>query len=157
MINFCLVDPRTTHPTRGTAFSCGWDLYFPETKILLAGAKLRVDLMVQVFMPAQTMGLLALRSSVAMNYDISISGGIIGGRRNRNNQTRFNTVSFLPDRDYTGSIRVILRNHSAEDIVLPAGVAFVQLLPLQCHEDPMDRNVVRVMRGDLGFGSTNAS
>jgi dUTPase len=81
MINFCLVDPRTTHPTRGTAFSCGWDLYFPETKILLAGAKLRVDLMVQVFMPAQTMGLLALRSSVAMNYDISISGGIIGGRR----------------------------------------------------------------------------
>jgi dUTP pyrophosphatase len=158
MINFCLLNSQTHHPTRGTAFSSGWDLYFPSTQIIRAGERLRVNMEVQVFLPCQTVGMLALRSSVAQNWDLSIRGGIIGGKKIIVITRRwFNTVSFFPDRDYTGPVHVVLRNHSVDDIVLPGGVSFVQLVPLNCHETPMDSKVARVVRGPLGFGSTNAN
>jgi dUTPase len=65
-------------PRRGTPESAGWDLYFPSNTVVKAGCKVKVDLMVQVFLPEDTYGQLSLRSSAAFNHELILLGGVIG-------------------------------------------------------------------------------
>ena len=65
-------------PRRGTSQSAGWDLFFPVNTVVKPGQKVKVDLMVQVFLPEDTYGQLSLRSSAAVSHNLLLLGGVIG-------------------------------------------------------------------------------
>ena len=80
MVSFLLKggeDPPP-YPQKGTLESAGWDLFFPADVFLNPGEKKKVDLHVQVLLPAGTFGLLMLRSHVAFFYDLQLLGCVIG-------------------------------------------------------------------------------
>ena len=66
--------------------------------------------------------------------------------------------SLFPSR-YTGSIKALLENYGSESIVLPGGVSYVQLIPIQYHDGPIlgGETYSRAVRGAEGFGSTSAA
>jgi hypothetical protein len=81
MLSFLIhdVDPvRVTAPRRGTLKSAGYDLFFPVDVQLPAKAKKKVEMRVQVFLPENYYGQLALRSSIAVRHDLLLLGGVIG-------------------------------------------------------------------------------
>jgi dUTP pyrophosphatase len=60
------------------------------------------------------------------------------------------------DRDYTGEIGVVLRNHGDSDVTLPMGTKIAQLIPT-CITHPRVREIPEMPatgRGEKGFGSS---
>lgn len=65
-------------PVRGTPKSAGIDIPFSQTRMLMPKEKKKIDLHVRAKIPPGHFGLLKLRSSVSLDHDIQICGGIIG-------------------------------------------------------------------------------
>lgn len=78
MIYFSLVDPKGKAPTRGTDHSAGWDLYMPETVLLLPGERAVLDLGVSFRLPRDCAGLLSLRSWAAEKHQLYVHPGVLG-------------------------------------------------------------------------------
>ena len=62
--------------TRATPFSAGIDIFSPYSFILKAGQRHTVNLGLKFGLPMGTFGLLAARSSLAMNFGIQVLGGV---------------------------------------------------------------------------------
>jgi dUTP pyrophosphatase len=93
---------------------------------------------VKIELPKQTYGQIAPRSGLSVK-GIDVGAGII-------------------DEDYRGEIKVLLRNHSDNDIELPCESRIAQLLVLPvCYPDLniVDPEALEITeRGAGGFGST---
>lgn len=85
-------------PTRGSRGAAGMDLYSAESLVVPGNAHRLVKTDVQVQFPPGCYGRIAPRSGLALNYGLLIGAGVI-------------------DPDYTGSIAVLLFNHSENDFV----------------------------------------
>ncbi|XP_054259611.1 deoxyuridine 5'-triphosphate nucleotidohydrolase-like [Macrosteles quadrilineatus] len=96
---------------------------------------IRTDL--AILLPDGCYGRIAPRSGLAVTHSISIGGGVI-------------------DRDYTGDIRVILFNHSDEDVHIKRGTRVAQLIcEAALQPDLYELTELRnTMRGNKGFGSS---
>ena len=97
-----------------------------------------VETGIAIGLPNGTYGRLAARSGRAIKHGIAVGGGDI-------------------DADYTGKVRVILRNHGTTDYEFKAGDRIAQLIVemIQTSEVVVVEELVETERGTQGFGSTD--
>lgn len=125
-------------PTRGSAFSAGYDLYAARAVTIPHQGKALVDTDLAIAVPPGTYGRIAPRSGLAAKHFIDTGAGVI-------------------DADYRGQVRVLLFNHDpVNDFAIAAGDRVAQLVL----ERIVTPDVVEVaqleasVRGAGGFGST---
>lgn len=129
--------PNARLPTRGSPGAAGMDLHAVERYLIPAGDQVTVSTGIAVQIPENCAGLIWPRSGLAAKWCLDVMGGVI-------------------DSDYTGEIKVILRNHGKEDYQIEVGDRIAQLVihPVQI----MTANEVGFFapteRGVKGFGST---
>ena len=125
-----------TLPTRAHPDDAGLDLYALEDGVLPPGGGIVARTGIAIGLPANTVGLVADRSSMAKK-GVKTSGGII-------------------DAGYRGEIHIVLRNITTEEIRFGRGERIAQLLILPCltpavfETDSLDETG----RGAKGFGSS---
>jgi len=97
-----------------------------------------VETGIAIGLPEGTYGRLAARSGMARKMGIAVGGGVI-------------------DADYTGEVKVILRNHGEADCVFKAGDRIAQLIVEKvANADAMEVHDLGVTeRGNMGFGSSD--
>lgn len=137
-MNVTKIHPNAKTPERKTAGSAGYDLTTVEDVVLPAHRSVLISTGVKIELPKQTYGQIAPRSGLSVK-GIDVGAGII-------------------DEDYRGEIKVLLRNHSDDDIELPCESRIAQLLVLPvCYPDftLVDPEALEsTERGAGGFGST---
>jgi dUTP pyrophosphatase len=137
-MNVTKIHPNAKTPERKTAGSAGYDLTTVEDVVLPAHQSVLISTGVKIELPKRTYGQIAPRSGLSVK-GIDVGAGII-------------------DEDYRGEIKVLLRNHSDDDIELPRESRIAQLLVLPvCYPDLnlVDPEALEsTERGAGGFGST---
>ena len=105
-----------------------------------AGGQTLVKTGIAIGLPEGTYGRLAARSGIASRMGIAVGGGVI-------------------DADYTGEIKVILRNHGKADCLYKAGDRIAQLIVEKiANTDAMEVDDLETTeRGTKGFGSSDIS
>jgi len=96
-------------PKRATRNSAGLDLKAPSHNIVPAHGKKLIDIGIKIYLPSNTYGRIAGRSSLALNHFIEILAGVV-------------------DLDYTGSLKVVMANHSDKDFHISRGDKIAQLI-----------------------------
>ena len=89
-------------PTKGSRFAAGHEIYALTDGLVPAQGQTMVERGIAIGFPEGTYGRLAARSGMASKMGIAVRGGVI-------------------DADYTGEVKVILRNHGEADCVFKAG------------------------------------
>jgi len=118
------------------------DAWDAENTSLASGRKARGSDARSVFadvgLPEGTYGSLAARSGIASKMEIAEGGGVI-------------------DADYTGEVKLILRNHGEADCVFKAGDRIAQLIIEKvANADAMEVDDLETTeRGTMGFGSSD--
>jgi len=97
-----------------------------------------VETGIAIGLPEGTYGRLAARSGMASKMGIAVGGGVI-------------------DADYTGEVKVILRNHGEVDCVFKAGYRIAQrIVEKVANADAMEVDDLGITeRGKMGFGSSD--
>lgn len=127
-------------PTRGSAFSAGYDLYSSQVTTVPARGQALVDTDISMALPAGTYGRVAPRSGLAVKNSIQTGAGVI-------------------DADYRGQVKILLFNHSDKDFAIAEGDRVAQLVIERIYTP----DVVEVaeleesVRGAGGFGSTGTN
>ena len=96
-------------PTKGSRMAAGHGIYALEEGSVLAKGQTLVETGIAIGLPKSTDGRLAARSGMASKNRIAVVGGVI-------------------DANYTGEVKVILRNHGKEDYQFKAGGRIAQLI-----------------------------
>ena len=127
-------------PKRGTAGSAGLDLFSVEEGILKPGETLSFSTGISMCMAHGSYGLIAPRSSLALNHSLTVMGGII-------------------DSDYRGIVKVLLHNLGKEEFKVTCGMKIAQLIIGNVMmSDPLSvesfGSYEKTSRGGDGFGST---
>ena len=89
-------------PTKGSRMAAGHDIYALENGIIPTKGQVLVRTGIAIGLPKGTYGRLAARSRMASKNEIAVGGGVI-------------------DAEYTGEVKVILRNHVTEEHQFKAG------------------------------------
>lgn len=132
-----LLSDDATMPTRGSAEAVGHDLYSAEDKLIPRRSQVDVETDIIVLVPKGTYGRVAPRSGLCLRDKITTGAGVV-------------------DRDYRGSLKIILVSHSDVDFQVKKGMRIAQLI---CEKASYPR-AVRVgelsttARQGNGFGST---
>jgi len=125
-------------PTQGSRCAAGHDIYALTDGLVPAKGQTMVETGMAIGLPEGTYGRLAARSGMASKMGIAVGGGVI-------------------DADYTGEVKVILRNHGIADCLFQAGDPIAQLII----EKVANANAMEVdnlgitERGKMGFGSSD--
>lgn len=132
-----LSSDNATMPTRGSDEAAGLDLYSSEDKVLPHKDQTDVETDIVVLVPKGTYGRVAPRSGLCVKNKITTGAGVV-------------------DRDYRGSLKVILVNGSDTDFQVKKGMRIAQLV---CEKVayPTPRQVGSLPptnRQSNGFGST---
>jgi len=125
-------------PTKGSRFAAGHDIYPLTDGLVPAKGQTIVEMGIAIGLPEGTYGRLAARSGMASKMGIAVGSGVI-------------------DVDYTGEVKVILRNHGEADCVFKAGDRIAQLIVEKvANADTMEvDNLGITERGKMGFGSSD--
>jgi len=125
-------------PTKGSRFAAGHDIYALKDGMVPAKGQTMVETGIAIGLPEGTYGRLAARSGIASKVGIAVGGGVI-------------------DADYTGEVKVILRNHGEAHCVFKAADRIAQLiLEKVAKADAMEVNDLKTTeRGTAGFGSSD--
>lgn len=134
------VIPEAILPERKTEGSAGYDLVYPydETLYVNTQSNLVIPLGIKLKIPIDCYGRIAERSSLALQCNIGVGGGVI-------------------DSDYRGEIKVILRNYSKENKFKVSKGDRVAQLVIERIKKPVVIEVISLdttKRGINGFGST---
>lgn len=130
--------PNARLPTRGSPGAAGMDLHAVERYLIPAGDQVTVSTGIAVQTPENCAGLIWPRSGLAAKWCLDVMGGVI-------------------DSDYTGEVKVILRNHAKEvDYQIEVGDRIAQLViqPVQIMTANEVGFFAPTKRGGMGFGST---
>jgi len=124
-------------PFRSSPLAAGYDLYSAEKKTIPARGKALVDTQLSISLPAGTYGRVAPRSGLASKFMIDTGAGVI-------------------DRDYRGTVFVLLFNLSEKDFEVQEGDRVAQLVIERiCSPDVEEvESLDETVRGADGFGST---
>lgn len=130
------LDPGAYYPERAHKTDAGLDLRSPINKVIEPNGKAVIDTGVHVAIPRGCVGLLTSKSGLMAKNGLTSRGTI--------------------DCGYTGSIRVVLFNHSDEYFVVCEGDKISQLcvLPALYPEVVYVTDLEETERGEGGFGST---
>ena len=125
-------------PTKGSRMAAGHHIYALKNGTFPAQRQMLVETGIAVGLPKRTYGRLATRSGMASKQGIPVGGGVL-------------------DADYTGEIRVILRNHGTSPYQFEAGDRIGQLIVkrIQTSEAVVVDELGETERGKQGFGSTD--
>jgi len=129
---------KATIPTKGSRFAAGHDIYAVTDGQVPAKGQTMVETGIAIGLPEGTYGRLAARSGMASKMGIAVGGSVIAA-------------------DYTGEVKVILRNHGEVDCIFKAGDRVAQLIVEKiANPDAMEvDNLGRTERGKMGFGSSD--
>jgi len=129
---------KATTTTKGSRFAAGHDIYALTDGLVPAKGQTMVETGIAIRLPEGTYGRLAARSGMASKMGIAVGGGVI-------------------DADYTGQIKVILRNHGEADCLYKAGDRIAQLIIERiANADGMEVDELETTeRGKSGFGSSD--
>ena len=108
VVSFRLLDGRGQLPSRSTQHSAGYDLFSGETVSVAPGSVKLVDTFVTATIPIDCYARVAPRSSLASKF-IDVGAGVI-------------------DADYTGTVRVVIYNFSADIFSIDAGDRIAQVI-----------------------------
>lgn len=135
MIMKIKLDPEALEPVRAHETDAGLDLKTPISFWLHPGEHKSIDTGVHVAIPEGCVGLITSKSGL-MASGFTSRGTI--------------------DYGYTGSIKVVLYNHSGEGKLFNAGDKITQLVILPCITPKIEYvdELEETERGDGGFGST---
>ena len=125
-------------PTKGSRMAAGHDIYALDEGSIPANGQELVGTGIAIGLPRGTYGRLAARSGIASKNGIAVGGGVI-------------------DADYTGEVKVILRNHWKEDYQFRADDSIAQLIVerIQLDEAIEVDELEDTERGMKGFSSTD--
>ena len=125
-------------PTKGSRFPAGHDIFALTDGLVAAKGQTMVKTGIAIGLPEGTYGRLAARSGMASKMGIAVGGGVI-------------------DSDYTGEVKVILRNHGEADCVFKAKDRIAQLIVEKvANTDAMEVDDLEITgRGKKGFGSSD--
>ena len=132
-----LLHPKAVSPSKGTAYSAGFDLSSVEQLIVRPGERDLISTGIAIELASGLFGKIEPRSGLAVDYGIDVMAGVI-------------------DSDYRGEIKVLLINHSPFDFDVEVGSRIAQLVIQPCCT-PIIQTVYdldETDRGDGGFGST---
>lgn len=136
---FCDLDLK--HMFKKHRNDAGYDLCCAEDIVVPPNMKqVAVKTHLHIKLPDGTVGIIAGRSGLAMEYGLAVRGGIV-------------------DEDYTGEILVILCQPGNEPLHFNAGDRIAQLLVIPRYIGPIERvsapeHLGSTDRGANGFGST---
>ena len=118
--------------------AAGHDIYALKIGTIPAQKQMLVETGIAIGLPKGTYGRLAARSGMASKHGIAVGGGVI-------------------DADYTGEVRIILRNHGTTDYEFRTGDRIAQLIveKIQTSEAVVVDKLVETERGTQGFGPTD--
>jgi len=145
-ITFCAFHPSSIVPKRMSNGAAGYDLHSSVTHdvTIEPGTQYMVDTGVGIVIPYGYYGRIAPRSSLAYKYGIDVMAGVV-------------------DSDYRGELKVILRNHGREPLVVKYGDRIAQILlekiilpeihVVHCTQEEFEK-LYSTERGAGGFGST---
>ena len=125
-------------PTKCSRMAAGHDIYALEDRIIPAKGQVLVMTGIAIGLPKGTYGRRAARRGMASKNGIAVEGGVI-------------------DADYTGEVKVILRNHRNEDYQFKAGDRIAQVIveKIQLDEAIEIGDLDEAEPGTKGFGSTD--
>ena len=132
-----VLDEGAIMPTRAHEFDAGLDLYTQKDILLNPCSMVVVDTGVHIQIPQYFVGFIKSRSGLMAKNEICAGEGTI-------------------DCDYTGSIKVMLFNHSREYRYLKSGDRIAQLVITPCILPKLVKfeSLEETERGDCGLGST---
>lgn len=132
-----LLVPGASPPLRATDGAAGYDVHSAERVVIEAGERGLVNTGFAIRVPEGTYGRIASRSSIATNSMVDVCAGVI-------------------DRDYIGSVKVLLHNHSNEAYTVLEGQRIAQLIIERIATPPVRivQELSQTARGTGGFGST---
>jgi len=132
------ISDKAIIPTKGSRFAAGHDIYTRTDGMVPAKGQILVETGIAIGLPEGTYGRLAARSGMASKMGIPGGGGVI-------------------DADYTGDVKVILRNHGEANCVVKAGDRIAQLIVEKvANADAMEVDDLGITeRGKMGFGSSD--
>ena len=123
-------------PTRATLLTAGTDLYSAFEYSIPPRGKVTIDTGIQLVIPTGHYGRLAAKSGKSKNHSLEVGAGVI-------------------DMDYTGSLQVIMYNHSDKSYDVEQGEPVVQII-LEKISIPLLEEIQEIsptLRGDQGFGA----
>jgi len=125
-------------PTKGSRFAAGHDIYALTNGVVPAKGQKMVETGIAIGLPEGTYGWLAARSGMARRMGIAVGGGVI-------------------DSDYTGEVKVILRNHGEGNCIFKAGDRMAQLIVEKvANADAMEVDELEITeRGKMGFRTSD--
>ena len=139
------LSPNATIPVKGTQKSVGFDLFSAQNVDILPGKWEKIYTDLRIGIPDGCYGRIAPRSGLASGpFGIDVLAGVI-------------------DRDYTGNVRIVLRNNSSSiTFNVKVGDKIAQLVCEKCcypeiieiEKSNNDYYKDNNTRGDKGFGST---
>jgi len=131
---------KAIFPTKESRFAASHDIYALTASLVPAKGETMVETGIAMGLPEGTNRRLAGRSGMASQIGIIVGGGVI-------------------DADYTGEVKVILRNHGEADCLFKAGDRKAQLIIEKLANcDAMEGdNLKATERGKLSFGSSDLS
>lgn len=134
------LSPTAKLPTRGSAFSAGYDLYASRPCTIPARGKALVETDIALAVPAGTYGRVAPRSGLAAKHFIDTGAGVI-------------------DADYRGPLKVLLFNHGEADFEVQEGDRVAQLVVERIYTPEVleVQELEESVRGAGGFGSTGTN
>ena len=137
MIKFHKCSDTAIIPTRGTEGSAGFYLYSEIDFILHAGCSAVIPTGIATEFSSDFAGQIWPRSGLAEKFQIDVLAGII-------------------DSDYTGEIKVILKNHGNSEIHAFKGMRIAQIVFVRVCTNAVeaDSYLTETERGNDGFGST---
>ena len=124
-------------PVRASAGAAGYDLFSSSDTLLAPRGRALAETGIAVAVPAGCYGRVAPRSGLALRHGVATGAGVI-------------------DSDYRGPLRVLLFNHSDDEVRLPAGTRIAQLVLERVATPPVRvvSELSATARGADGFGST---
>ena len=130
---FTAQDPNATLPTLAYQSAAGWDLY-PITKgVVLAQNRATISVGLSVKLPEGSYGRISPKSGMARDFGVVPAGGVV-------------------DPDFTGTIQVMLFNHSLSGYAYSPHKAIAQLVVERCILPPKQTH--KGFRRGQGFGSS---
>lgn len=146
-LHFARLSLAARPPFRATQLSAGYDLFAAEgVEVPPGGSAALVRTGLALALPADSVGFVKSRSSLAARHDVEAGAGVI-------------------DADYRGEVSVLLRNFGTFPFAVRAGERIAQLVVLPLHalhggaarEVAFPAELGATRRGQGGFGSTGST
>ena len=136
-VRFVKLTRNAMSPTKGSYHSAGHDLYSAYDCIIAPGDKGIIPTDIAIELPRGCYGRIAPRSGLAIHHSLHTLGGVV-------------------DRDFRGTITVILINFGNRVYYVKKGDRVAQLILEKIHYPHFIQvgSLANTDRGDRGFGST---